>query len=107
MSGIEVSNYTSVLSELKKKIKQARVRAILSVNKELLQTYWEIGKTILQQQNQEDWGTKVIERLAKDLKSEFPDFQGLSLRNLKYMRAFAEAYPISQMCKCHMHKFLN
>ena len=82
-----------VLKELKDKIQHARVRAALSVNKELLQTYWDIGSVILQQQKLEGWGTKVIERLAKDLKFEFPDFQGLSVRNFKYMRAFAETYP--------------
>jgi len=57
-----------VLKELKDKIQHARVRAALSVNKELLQTYWDIGSVILQQQKLEGWGTKVIERLAKDLK---------------------------------------
>lgn len=49
--------------------------------------------TILQQQKKEGWGAKVIDRLAADLKSEFPDLKGLSLRNLKYMRVFAEAWP--------------
>lgn len=93
MSESKFINYSVVLNELKEKIKQARVRAVLLVNKELLQTYWEIGIIILHQQKQEGWGTKVIERIAKDLKSEFPDFQGLSIRNFKYMRAFAEAYP--------------
>jgi predicted nuclease of restriction endonuclease-like (RecB) superfamily len=44
-------------------------------------------------QQQEGWGAKVIDRLAKDLKREFPDMKGFSPRNLKYMRAFAEAYP--------------
>ncbi len=93
MDRVVVFNYAAVLSELKERIKNARVRAALSVNKELLQTYWDIGNIILQQQKQEGWGAKVIERLAKDLKLEFPDFQGISIRNFKYMRAFAEAYP--------------
>lgn len=93
MSGSEVSNYAALLGELKEKIQSARIRAVLSVNKELLQTYWDIGNVILQQQKREGWGTKIIERLGKDLKTEFPDFQGLSIRNIKYMRAFAEAYP--------------
>jgi predicted nuclease of restriction endonuclease-like (RecB) superfamily len=54
-----------------------------------------LGKksTILEQQKSEGWGAKVIDRLAQDLKHEFPDMQGLSIRNIKYMRAFAEAYP--------------
>ena len=65
----------------------------MAVNCELLKIYWEIGSTILEQQKEEGWGAKIVDRLAADLKAEFPDFQGLSVRNLKYMRAFAEAYP--------------
>jgi len=56
--------------------------------------YWEIGQTILEQQKKLGWGAKIIERLAADLKMEFVDMKGLSIRNLKYMRAFAEAYPV-------------
>ena len=85
--------YSSVLGGLKEKIRLARQRAALAVNAVLLKVYWEIGFTILQQQEEEGWGTKIIDRLANDLKIEFPDMKGLSVRNLKYMRAFAEAYP--------------
>ncbi|TXJ23161.1 MAG: DUF1016 domain-containing protein [Chitinophagaceae bacterium] len=87
------NNYILVLQDLKGKIQQARQRAILAVNSELLLAYWEIGNTILIQQKKEGWGTKVISRLIADLKTEFPDMKGLSPRNFKYMRAFAEAYP--------------
>ena len=87
-------NYIATLNSLKEKIRQARLRANYTVNTQLLQLYWEIGNVILNQQQKEGWGTKVIGRLAKDLKIEFPDMKGLSLRNLKYMRAFAEAYPV-------------
>ncbi len=59
----------------------------------MIQLYWEIGKFILAQQEKEGWGTKVIDRLSKDLRSEFTDMKDLSARNLKYMRKFAEAYP--------------
>jgi len=87
------SKYQEIVKELKEKIRQARSKAVYSVNAQLLAIYWEIGKTILQQQAAEGWGTKVIDRLASDLKAEFPDMKGLSVRNIKYMRAFAEAYP--------------
>jgi predicted nuclease of restriction endonuclease-like (RecB) superfamily len=87
------TSYISVLNELKEKIRNARLKATLSVNLELLRIYWEIGKSILQQQEAEGWGAKIIDRLAVDLKTEFPDMKGLSVRNLKYMTAFAEAYP--------------
>ena len=86
-------NYTDIISRLKEKIKQARLQAAVIVNKQLIDLFWEIGNTILQQQKKEGWGTKIIDRLAADLKSEFPDMKGLSARNIKYMRAFAEAYP--------------
>jgi predicted nuclease of restriction endonuclease-like (RecB) superfamily len=87
------ADYLKVLADLKAKIKEAKSRAAVLVNVELLRVYWEIGKAIIEQQKAEGWGTKVIDRLAKDLKSEFNDMQGLSVRNLKYMRTFAEAYP--------------
>lgn len=59
----------------------------------MITLYYEIGKIILINQNKEKWGAKVIENLAEDLKSEFPDMRGISLRNLRYMRFFAKSYP--------------
>ncbi|SPF49530.1 conserved hypothetical protein [Candidatus Sulfopaludibacter sp. SbA4] len=85
--------YQDLLSLLKSRIRIAQVRAAVGVNRELVLLYWGIGSEILTRQKEEGWGTKVIERLSKDLHSEFPDMQGLSTRNLKYMRAFAEAWP--------------
>src|SRR5271157_1953418 len=89
----QITNYVSVLNSLKEKIRKSRYNASVVVNVELLKLYWDIGNTILNQQKLEGWGTKVIDRLAMDLRVEFSDFKGLSVRNLKYMRAFAEAYP--------------
>ncbi len=86
-------NYQHSLNTLKEKIKTARLKAVLAVNAQLLAIYWEIGKVIIDQQKEAGWGTKIIDRLAADLKIEFPDETGFSIRNLKYMRAFAEAYP--------------
>jgi predicted nuclease of restriction endonuclease-like (RecB) superfamily len=62
-------------------------------NRELVLLYWQIGRDILDRQERESWGAKVIDRLAADLKRAFPDIKGFSPRNLKYMRAFAEAWP--------------
>lgn len=87
------NNYHEILKQLKEKIRSARTRAVYSVNAQLLEIYWEVGQTILDQQAIEGWGTKVIDRLSTDLRTEFSDLKGLSVRNLKYMRAFAEAYP--------------
>jgi predicted nuclease of restriction endonuclease-like (RecB) superfamily len=85
-------NYDDWLRHLKERIRTAQVRAALAVNQELLLLYWQIGRSILEQQQQEGWGTKVIERLAKDLRKEFPNVKGFSRSNLAYMKAFAEAY---------------
>jgi predicted nuclease of restriction endonuclease-like (RecB) superfamily len=90
---IQGNNYNGFLQELKERIRRAQVKAALSVNKELVLLYWQIGREILARQASEGWGTKVIEQLAKDLKTEFPDMTGLSRTNLLYMRAFAAAYP--------------
>ena len=86
-------NYLEILKQLKTKISDRRYKVSRVINTELLVLYWEIGSTILEQQSVEGWGTKVIDNLSKDLRSEFIDFKGLSVRNLKYMRSFAEAYP--------------
>lgn len=89
----EDENYAAFLRGLKDRIQHAQVRAALAVNQELVLLYWHIGREILARQKQEGWGSKVIERLARDLKREFPDMQGFSRTNLLYMRAFADAYP--------------
>lgn len=86
-------DYDLFLSSLKTRIRTAQVKAALAVNRELILMYWHIGQDILQRQQNEGWGSKVITRLAKDLKQEFPDITGFSRTNLMYMRAFAEAYP--------------
>lgn len=92
MAGFE-KNYYSILDSLKEKIRNARVKAAVLVNTQLLSTYWEIGHAINEQELQSGWGKKTIDQLAADLKAEFPDMKGLSPRNLRYMRDFAVAYP--------------
>lgn len=92
-----LSGYDQLLHDLKERIRHAQVRAALAVNRELVALYWQIGQEILLQQQQQGWGAKVIERLAKDLKKEFPDMTGFSRSNLLSMRAFAEAYPDPQI----------
>ena len=81
-------SYRELLARLKNQIRTAQVRAAVAVNQELVLLYWGIGNEILTRQKEEGWGTQVIERLAKDLRSEFPDINGFSLRNLKYMKGF-------------------
>ncbi len=86
-------NYPAFLDALKERIHAARLKAALAVNRELVLLYWSIGRDILAKQEAEGWGTKVIERLGRDLASAFPGMKGLSRTNLLYMRALAVAYP--------------
>ncbi|HEY9879442.1 MAG TPA: PDDEXK nuclease domain-containing protein [Leptolyngbyaceae cyanobacterium] len=89
-------SYNTFLRNLKGRIRAAQIKAALAVNKELTLLYWQIGREILARQQEQGWGSKVIDRLSQDLKREFPDIKGFSSRNLKYMRAFADAYPDEQ-----------
>lgn len=85
--------YADWLAELKSRIHSAQQRATLAVNRELVLLYWQIGRDILVRQTDQGWGAKVIDRLAHDLRNAFPKMKGFSPRNLKYMRAVAEAWP--------------
>ena len=90
-------NYDDFLRDLKERIRSAQVRAALSVNRELVLLYWQLGRDILTRQRQQGWGAKVITKLSKDLRQAFPEMKGFSRTNLLYMRAFAEAYPDEQI----------
>ena len=85
-------NYAPWLSELKSRIHTAQQRATLAVNHELVLLYWQIGNDIAIRQDEQGWGAKVIERLAQDLRTAFPDMKGFSRANLMYMRAFSQAW---------------
>jgi len=87
------SDYATILDDLKQRIQQERLRTVLAANAAMVLLYWDIGRTILERQDREGWGARVIDRLSTDLRDAFPDMQGLSPRNLKYMRAFAAAWP--------------
>jgi predicted nuclease of restriction endonuclease-like (RecB) superfamily len=91
-----LTGYDDFLRDLKERIQSAQVRAALAVNHELVLLYWRIGRDILERQQQQGWGAKVIDRLARDLHSAFPDMKGFSRTNLLYMRALATAHPDEQ-----------
>ncbi|HRC86728.1 MAG TPA: DUF1016 N-terminal domain-containing protein, partial [Thermoanaerobaculia bacterium] len=78
---------------MQRRIREERLRVVLSANAALVLLYWDLGKMILGRQQSAGWGAKVIDRLAGDLRRAFPDMKGFSARNLKYMRAFAAAWP--------------
>ena len=86
-------SYVHLLNEIKARVQAASSRAGLVVNLELVLLYWHIGRRVLDAQRREGWGAKVVDRLAEDLGRAFPGMRGFSARNLKYMRAFAEAWP--------------
>ena len=86
-------DYAATLADLKKRIQETRIKTVLSANAAMILAYWEIGQIILKRQASEGWGAKVIDRLSFDLRDAFPDMQGLSPRNLKYMRTFAATWP--------------
>lgn len=85
--------YQDLLDSVAERVQLGRLAATTAVNRELISTNWAIGKLILDRQGNEGWGSKVIDRLSADLQTTFPGASGFSPRNLKYMRAFAEAWP--------------
>ena len=91
-TSITPDGYESFLGGLKERIRGSQVKAALSVNRELVLLYWTIGRDILTRERAQGWGAKVINRLADNLGHAFPTVTGFRARNLRYMRAFAEAY---------------
>lgn len=86
---INNSDYLEIVSNIKKQIKISQYKAVLSANRELVLLYWNIGNIINQSSR---WGDKFIENLSRDIKLEFPEVKGFSIRNLKYMSKFAQEY---------------
>lgn len=89
-NNIDINKYKEIFKNVKNEILQAQYRAMQVVNKELIFMYWNIGKIILENS---EWGNKFIDTLSIDLKIEFPEIQGFSTRNLKYMKKIALEYP--------------
>lgn len=75
--------YADPLEKLKRTVAVARWQAQRVVNTELLRLYWRLGNAVLERQREEGWGSRVIDRLASDLRAAFPDMRGLSRSNLK------------------------
>lgn len=86
-------DYNNWRKEIISLIEQSKLKAILSVNAELLTLYWRIGSDILTKQKEQGWGAKIIAQLSKDLTERFPDDRGYSERNLRNMKKFASEYP--------------
>mgnify|MGYP001585172409 FL=1 len=79
-------DYLQLLQEIKVKIKSAQIKAAISVNKELISLYWDVGRIIAEKQALGKWGDSIVDMLASDLKREFPDMKGFSRANLFNIR---------------------
>ncbi len=86
-------DYAEFFARVKARVKQDRLKAQLSANSIQILMYWDLGQDILQKQNEQGWGAKVIDRLSADLREEFPEMNGFSARNLKDMRKFSQCWP--------------
>ena len=87
-----IAEYAEWIRSIKERVRHAQLRAALAVNVEQLALYWDIGHEIIEKQQNLGWGAKVVEQMSKDLRTEFPDMEGFSPRNLKYMRAFSSTW---------------
>jgi hypothetical protein len=86
--------YADLLGDIKQRVRHAQTQAVLAVNAELIQLYWDIGALIASRQKKEGWGAGVIPRLARDLHNELPEEKGFSERNIKRMLAFYREYSL-------------
>jgi len=91
--GAMPKDYPSFFEEIKERIARERIKSVLAASTAMVLMYWDIGRQILEKQEAEGWGARVIDRLSHDLRTAFPDMHGFSPRNMKYMRKFAESWP--------------
>ena len=98
-SGIKsvAPGYEDWIRSIKERVQRARFKALMMANAEQILLYWDIGHEILEKQDAEGWGSKIVERMSVDLKKAFPDMKGWSRSNLMYMRQFAEAWRRSEI----------
>ncbi len=80
------SEYRQWLKNLKKKVRSTQLKAAVTINRKLLEFYWELGADIVEKQSTSNWGDGFLKRLSLDLMAEFPDMKGFSISNIKYMR---------------------
>jgi predicted nuclease of restriction endonuclease-like (RecB) superfamily len=86
------SEYKNWIEDVKKRVRSTQIKAAIAVNSALIEFYWELGKMLYEKQTA--WGTGFLENVSRDLKTEFPEMSGFSVRNLKYCRKFFEFYGI-------------
>ena len=100
---IKHSEYRDWLRDLKQQIKTGQIKAALSVNSHLIMLYWDMGRQIVEKQENAKWGSGFIEQLSKDLRREFPEMTGFSAKNLRSMRVFYSFYsPNNEQSDCQL-----
>ncbi len=91
-SPINISEYTQLLNQIKQRVQLAQKRAFFSASAEMLRMYWDIGGMLFHKQKEAGWGTKFLERISSDLKNDFPDIKGFSVRNCQFIIQFYKEY---------------
>ena len=98
------NNYKNLLNQVTSKIDGSKSKVLNPANAELIALYWQIGKAILDAQANQGWGAKVVDTLATDLRTNYPDSKGFSVRNLKNMRKFADSWSDFEFVQTSLHK---
>jgi predicted nuclease of restriction endonuclease-like (RecB) superfamily len=96
MNTIRKSDYQAFVKEIKEKIRESQYKALKAVNRELISLNWEIGRAIVEKQEELGWGKSVVVTLSNDLQNEFPGTRGYSVQNLWYMRQFYLEYKANE-----------
>ena len=84
--------YTILLRQIKQRVLLAQQRAIYSANEEMLRMYWDVGGMLRRSQQVDGWGQKTLQRLSMDLKNDYPQIKGFTVRNMQYMVQFFNEY---------------
>jgi hypothetical protein len=100
-------DFSNWINELKKKVHHVRQKIAFSINSKLLELYWDLGREIDEKLNHANWGTNIIDKIAQELISEFPEIRGFSRRNLYAIRQWYKFFTIRNIHLCHRlwHKF--
>ena len=104
---VKSPDYAAWLCEMKSRVRSAHLSAARAVNRDMILLYWDIGRGILEKQQEQGWGKSVVDRLAADLRKEFPHISGFSARNLWNMRRLVEAYSNSEVLAQAMQEIGN
>lgn len=96
MNQLQSTDYTTLLNDIKERVRSSQYEALKAVNKVLITLYWDIGHLIVERQASAQWGKSVVEQLAQDLQAEFPGVSGFSASNLWRMRQFYQTYKDSE-----------